>query len=105
MDYLVKITPAAEQNLEDLIYFIALDSPGRADTFAKELVTSASNTLATFSESGTKYKGNIRKISYKGYTVFYRVNQPEKLVEIIHIVNLAKPLEYRGIDFNNESAD
>ncbi len=104
MAYLVKIMPAAEQNLEDIIYFIALDSPARANTFAKELVASISNTLATFPESGVEYRGSIRKISYKGYTAFYRVNKPKKLVEILHFVNLAKPLESRrGIDFGGES--
>lgn len=102
MAYLVKIMPTAAQNLEDIIYYIALDAPVRAVTFAKELVSTVSSTLATFPESGTEYQGNIRKIAYKGYTVFYRVNKLKKLVEIIHVVNLAKPLENRGIDFRDE---
>jgi plasmid stabilization system protein ParE len=103
MEYLVKIMPSAQDNLEDIIYYIALDSPTRATSFTKELVTSISNTLSTLPEGGIKHKGNIRKISYKGYTAFYRVKKYEQLVEILHFVNLSKPLSNRGIDFQNMS--
>jgi plasmid stabilization system protein ParE len=78
-----------QDNLEDIIYYIALDSPTRATSVTKELVTSISNTLSTLPEGGIKHKGNIRKISYKGYTAFYRVKKHEKLVEILHFVNLS----------------
>lgn len=37
MEYLVKIMPSAQDNLEDIIYYIALDSPTRATSFTKEL--------------------------------------------------------------------
>jgi plasmid stabilization system protein ParE len=105
MEYLVKIMPSAESNLEDIIYYIALDSPIRASKFVNELVDSISKTLAIFPEGGTQYIGTIRKISYKGYTAFYRVKKYEKLVEILHIVNLTKPLSYRGIDFFNDQLE
>lgn len=100
MGYCVKIMPSAQDNLEEIIYYIALDSPSRAASFAKDLVASISNTLSTFPEGGTKHKGNIRKISYKGYTAFYRVKANEKRVEILHFVNLGKPLSNRGINFD-----
>lgn len=103
MEYFVKIMPSAQENLEDIIYYIALDSPDRAASFAKDLVASISNTLSTLPEGGTKHKGNIRKISYRGYTTFYRVKKYEKLVEILYFVNLSKPLANRGIDFKNIS--
>ena len=91
---------SAQDNLEDIIYYIALDSPSRAASFVKGLAATISNTLSIFPEGGAKHKGNIRKISYKGYTVFYRVKKQEKLVEILHFVNLGKPLSNRGIDFD-----
>ena len=99
MTYLVKIMPSAEANLEDIIYYIALDSQKNAHSFVKSLVFSISETLSVFPESGIQYKGMIRKITYKGYTAFYRVKKYEKLVEILHIVNLSKPLARRGIEF------
>jgi len=103
MQYSVKIMPSAEANLEDIIYLIALDSPVRAKTFTRKLVTSISNTLSTLPEGGIKHKGNIRKISYKGYTAFYRVKKYQQLVEILYIVNLTLPLSNRGIDFESMS--
>jgi len=103
MEYLVKIMPSAQDNLEDIVYYIALDSPTRAASFTKELVVSISNTLSTLPEAGTQHKGNIRKISFKGYTAFYRVKKHQQLVEILYIVNLTIPLSNRGIDFKNIS--
>ena len=99
MDYAVKIVPQARQELEDIAYFIALDNPLKAESFVKELVTSLSNTLSALPESGVIYKANIRKISYKSYTAFYRVRKDEQLVEILHMVNLIKPLSERDINF------
>ena len=92
MEYAVKIVPQAIQELEDIAYFIALDNPVRAESFVKELVTSISDTLSALPESGVIYKTNIRKISYKSYTAFYRVKKNKKLVEILHLVKLTKPL-------------
>jgi plasmid stabilization system protein ParE len=88
MEYAVKIVPQARQELEDIAYFIALDNPAKARSFVKELVTSISNTLSTLPESG---------VIYKSYTAFYRVKKEEKLVEILHLVNLTKPLSERDI--------
>jgi len=99
MEYLVKIMPQAEQELEDIAYFIALDNPVRAETFVRELVKSFNSTLSVFPESGTVYRGNIRKLTHKGYTAFYRVKKITLLVEILHIVNLRKPLSARNINF------
>ncbi len=97
MEYAVKIVPQAIQELEDIAYFIALDNPVRAKSFVKELVTSISDTLSTLPESGVIYKADIRKLSYKNYTAFYRVRKEEKLVEILHMVKLTKPLSERNI--------
>ena len=99
MEYAVKIVPQAVQELEDIAYFISLDNPVRAESFIKELVTSISGTLSTLPESGVVYKADIRKISYKNYTAFYRVRKDEKLVEILHMVNLTKPLSERETSF------
>ena len=99
MEYAVKIVPQAIQELEDIAYFIALDNPIRAESFVKELVASISRTLSTLPESGVIYKADIRKISYKSYTAFYRVRKNEKLVEILHMVKLTKPLSERDINF------
>ena len=99
MDYVVKIMPQARQDLEDIAYFIALDSPNSSRTFIKELVKSVRNTLSTLPESGTTYKGDVRKIAYKGYTAFYQVKNDIEQVNILHIVNLTQPLSVRNLSF------
>jgi plasmid stabilization system protein ParE len=44
--------PSAQDNLEDIIYYIALDSPTRATSVTKELMTSISNTLSLLINRG-----------------------------------------------------
>jgi plasmid stabilization system protein ParE len=97
--YQVKIMPQADEELEDIAYFIALDSPQNSRRFVAELVAVFKNLLSGFPESGLVYKGDIRQFTHKGYTAFYRINTLKKQVEILHIVNLTKPLSARNIQF------
>lgn len=99
MAYAVKIMPQADAELEDIAYFIALDSPKASQQFIAELVNVFSGVIGCFPETGMIYKADVRKFSYKGYTAFYRVNTPKKQIEVLHIVNLTKPLSARNIEF------
>ncbi len=99
MNYTVKIMPQAEQELEDIAYYIALDSPKMAHKFVNSLVSSLVKTLSVLPEGGMTYKGDIRTLAYKQYTAFYIVKKVEKSVHILHIVNLRKPLSERDISF------
>jgi len=99
MAYQVKIMPQADQELEGIAYFIALDNPQASKRFVAELVAAFNKMLVDFPESGLVYKGDIRQFSHKGYTAFYRVSTLKKQVEILHIVNLTKPLSARNIQF------
>lgn len=76
--YEVKIMPQADEELEDIAYFIALDSPQASRRFITELVTVFKNLLGSFPEIGLVYKDDIRQFSHKGYTAFYRVNVLKK---------------------------
>lgn len=96
--FAVKIMPQADEELEDIAYFIALDSPQASQRFITELITKFTNILGYFPESGLVYKADIRKFSYKGYTAFYRINTLKNQVEILHIINLTKPLSARNLD-------
>ncbi|MDP1772163.1 MAG: type II toxin-antitoxin system RelE/ParE family toxin [Methylobacter sp.] len=99
MAYQVKIMPQADEELEDIAYFIALDNLQASKRFVSELVAAFNKMLESFPESGLVYKDDIRQFSHKGYTAFYRVNTVKKQVEILHIVNLTKPLSARNIKF------
>lgn len=102
MAYTVNISDAADSDLEDIFYWIAQDNMDRAFTFLDELTESFMTRLGTFPLAGevVNEQKNIRKGSYKRYTAFYHVSEELKHVEILHVVNLGKPLEVRGIDFN-----
>ena len=68
--YDVIIMPQADQELEEIAYFIALDSPKTSRRFVTELVSVFTQMLGSFPESGLIYKDNIRQFSHKGYTAF-----------------------------------
>jgi plasmid stabilization system protein ParE len=97
--YEVEIMPQADEELAEIAYFIALNNPKNSQGFIVELVETLTSSLSSSPEIGTVYQGNIRKLTYKKYTAFYRVNELKKRVEILHIVNLTKPLSTRNIEF------
>jgi|GEM_PF-1111690 len=97
-EYDVKIMPQADEELEDIAYFIVLDSQQASQRFVAELVDAFIKILGYFPESGLVHKSDVRKFSYKGYTAFYRIKVLKKQVEILHIVNLTKPLFARNIE-------
>ena len=99
MKFKVDIMPQAKLELVDIAAFIAMDNPTKADEFIDSLVSYFLETLSMFPESGIIYKRQIRKLSYRGYTAFYLINMQRNLVEILHIVDLSKPLYSRNIDF------
>ena len=90
--------PQAEQELEDITYYIAQDNPDKAIKFVQSLIDFFRKMLSIYPESGVLYKGNIRKIAYKHYTAFYFIDKKQQCVNIIHIVNLGKPLSVRDIN-------
>lgn len=53
--YEVKIMPQADEELEDIAYFIALDSPQTSQRFVNELITAFTKILGYFPESGSVY--------------------------------------------------
>jgi len=97
--YQIELTFQADKDLEDIAYFIALDSPKRSKVFIAELVKAFKNLLEVFPETGKVYKNDVRQFSHKGYTAFYRIHKQEKRVEILHVVNLGKPLSERNLTF------
>lgn len=97
--YRVVVTESASQDIEEIAEFIAQDKPQASKRFVKELVKAFINSLSNSPEIGGVYQGDIRKLTYKKYTAFYRVNALKKRVEILHIVNLTKPLSARNIEF------
>ena len=102
MPYTFVLSPSAKQDLQDIMWYKAEYDPDYAIAFVDKLVDRFKQTLSTFPRSGTFHnkQKNIRKITFEGYTTFYRVTEALETIDVLRIVGQGKPLEARGIDFS-----
>ncbi|KKB11121.1 hypothetical protein VE25_14295 [Devosia geojensis] len=87
----VTISEEAQGDLESIAYFIGMDNPLRAASFVEELVAHC-HTLV---DHPLRYplvpdfeERNLRRMPYRGYSVFYQVTGKD--VAVIHILNDAR---------------
>ena len=93
--YDIEITDIAEHELNAIALYIAEDSPQRAITFTDEIIDKFIDVISLFPLSGMKYREYLC-FKYKRYLVFYKVNEMEKKVYIMHIINSAQYMEYKN---------
>jgi toxin ParE1/3/4 len=97
---IVRITVAAEADLEAIGDWIAQDNPNRALTFIAEL-REACLTLAELPEGYAlvpRYEGaGIRRRVYGNYLIFYRVLDRE--LQVLHVLHGAR--DYEAVLFPN----
>ena len=101
MNYQVEIMPQAQLELLEVAEFIALDNPYKANEFFEQIIKYISETLSLFPKSGMVYKNKVRKLAYKNLTVFYSINETKQLIEVLHIIDLSKPIHVRNIDLDD----
>jgi addiction module RelE/StbE family toxin len=92
MRYKVELTPKANQDLAEIITYIAQDKPKVAEEFGRKLVGQAL-LLSTFPFRGSKMRGNrkARKLVYrKKYLIIYTVNKRQKTVGILRFLHGAQ---------------
>jgi plasmid stabilization system protein ParE len=63
--YEVEIMPQADEELAEIGYFIALNSPKNSQRFITELVEAFTNSLSSSPEIGAVYQDNIRATNLK----------------------------------------
>ncbi len=80
----VRTTATAEQELDDILLFIAADSPAHAIRFVDALQERVFDTLADFPESGVEYVNGTRYLVLSGYTLVYDFNPQSDIVYILH---------------------
>jgi len=87
--------PEFDDEIIQIINYIALDKPNASIKFALEL----EELILNIPYFPFKYKPsfyfndkNIRDMTYKGYTVIYEVNLDTNTIEILKIFNQNKPL-------------
>ena len=83
-----------ENQLLHIVNYIAKDKLGASINFANEL----EELIFSIPDNPFKYKPsvyfkneNIRDMTYKGYTINYKVNFEKDLIEVLRIFNRNKP--------------
>jgi len=93
MAYKLIWSPAARDDLHDIIVFIARDNPKRAMSFGYELISEI-DRLTDFPNSGRivpEYRNdNIREIVFRPYRIVYRVDHERALCEIARVWHSAR---------------
>jgi toxin ParE1/3/4 len=86
-------SPAARDDLRDIVRFIARDNPHRAESFGYELMT-RTDILRDHPEAGRivpEYRNpRIREIIYRPYRIVYRLDIERQLVEIARVWHAAR---------------
>ena len=86
MGYQVALSPSARRDLRDIVRYISLDSPDRAITFGRFLVSSTKR-LAEFPELGRVVPEfalpSIREIVVRPYRIIYSVDHADYRVDVI----------------------
>ena len=95
MAYKLIWSPAARDDLHDIVVFIARDNPNRAMSFGYELI-SETERLQEFPEFGRtvpEYRDDhIREIIVRPYRIVYRVDHERRLCEIARVWHSARGL-------------
>ena len=84
MSYSIRFTPIADNDFDDILHFIAADSPVRAISFVQNLRERATELLQMFPNSGKRI-GNCRMMSLENYIIVYRVDEKFKIVHVLMV--------------------
>ena len=93
MAYKLIWSPAARDDLHDIIIFIARDNPQRAMSFGYELISETERLyeLPTVGRIVPEFANdNLLEIIFRPYRIVYRVNQERKLCEVIRLWHSAR---------------
>lgn len=84
MDYTVVVSPRAAVDYDEIVSFIARSSPTAAARFGERLCDAA-ESLAEQPWRGTQIpnRPGVRRLLLSPYNIYYRVNERERLVEIL----------------------
>lgn len=93
MAYKVIWSPAARDDLHDIVVFIARDNHNRAMSFGYELISEA-DRLQEFPKLGRivpEYRNDqIREIIFRPYRIVYRVDDTRACCEIVRVWHSAR---------------
>ena len=65
--------------------YIAEANPERAESFIEEMKVFFEKRLESMPLSAMEVKKGIRMLPYKRYSIFYTVNEKEKIVSVLYV--------------------
>jgi plasmid stabilization system protein ParE len=86
--------PTFSKELKQILEYIAQDKPSASIKFKNELKVSInliSDNPTMYVQSKYFNDKNIRDMTYKKYTIIYRIRPVKKYIEILKIFNKNKP--------------
>lgn len=93
MAYKLIWSPAARDDLHDIVVFIARDNQNRAMSFGYEMISEI-DRLQEFPELGRtvpEYRNDdVREIIFRRYRIVYRVDHENNLCEIARVWHSAR---------------
>ena len=93
MDYQVRLSRSARNDIEEIVRYISIDDSPRALRFGRSLIQHT-NSLARFPERGRIVpefaNESIREIIFRAYRIVYRLDHYKRLVEVIRIWHAAR---------------
>ena len=88
MAYRITWSPVSRDDLREIVRFIALDNPERAEAFGFRLIA-RTEQLQEFPESGRRVPEHndptIRELILRPYRIVYRLDHERKSVEIVRV--------------------
>lgn len=91
MDFRVEIKDPAIAELAAIVSYIAQGDPEAATTLGNNLLDAALS-LAEMPFKGSPYQKlpGIRKLTLRPFKIFYRVNEPKRVVEVLRFWHSAR---------------
>ena len=90
----IRKTKRYQKDLSDILIYISKDKITASKNFRKEIdkrIQTIPNFPYQYKQSIYSNDKNIRELTFKGYTLVYRVNKDKNLIEILTIFNRNKP--------------
>ncbi len=91
--YQIVRSEKADDDLEAIADYIALDNPTRAVTFVEEMINSFSQLISSHPKAGKQYKKFYYSV-YNDYFIFYDIYEHKKEILIVRIINSSQYTEY-----------
>lgn len=80
----VILSPLAKSDLREIMQWIAADSVRNAEAFAEKLASK----MGSLDKMGLRHaligRGDLRRLTYRGYHIFYRVHGHVEIARILH---------------------